>query len=368
MIVNDSLIVSFREKVNSNSNFVFQLYHSQDGKNYWNIICSCMDWISVSIRFLSNKFQLNGNIDERAMQFFSIISAVDIAHEAINQLHRVFFKNNGIPFNKQHNIFKGNKLGLDDNSYFKEIRAMFGAHPVNLTHHGNKKWFASWPDEHCQSEDSTFEVRLYSNKVGVEDITFGVNIKDVQAFLIQRYEYLSVLQNEIEQQYEFFCKDLRAQTIELKGSALDDILILESESARRLNNDYYNGVLYELKKVFSISLTEKHLKDEENSFKKDLLKLILELKNNLQNMCFDDLINTKYINPDYSYSDIGYSVSKLFNYNFDKNREPLFEYHMKQLDKYSNERYQFKDTKNPDEVFLKLKLMLYEMNKGQNLN
>ena len=366
MDINDNLIVSFRETVNSNSGFVFHSYHSQDGKNYWNIICSCMDWISVSIRFLSNNFQLNEDIDVRVMQFYSVISAIDIVQEAINQLHRVFFKNHGIPFSKNKEIFKRNKLGLDDNSYFKEIRAMFGAHPVNLTHHGNEKWYASWPYDHYKSEDSTFELRLYSNKVGIEDITFGVNINDLESFLIQRYEYLSVLEKEIGHQYVSFCKDLAAQPIKLKGSALDDILILETESERRINNDYYNGILYELKKVFTTTLIEKHLKDEEEEFKENLQKLIKELHDNLQKMCFTDLENNKYIDPDYSYSDIGYSVSKLFNYEFDRNREPLYDYHMKELDKYSNDRYEFKQTKNPDQVFLKLKMMLYRMNEEQN--
>lgn len=366
MNVNDNLIVNFREKVNSNSGFVYHLYHSQDGKNHWNIICSCMDWISVSIRFLSNNFQLNEDIDVRVMQFYSVISSIDIVHEAINQLHRVFFKDHGVPFSKNEEIFRGNKLGVDDNSYFKEIRAMFGAHPVNLTHHGNEKWYASWPYDHYKSEDSTFELRLYSNKVGVNDITFGVNINDLELFLIQRYEYLSVLAAEIGCQYESFCKELAVQPINLKGSALDDILTLETESERRLNNDYYNDILYELKKVFTITLIEKHLKDEEEEFKENLQNLIKELHENLQKMRFQALENDKFIDPDYSYSDIGYSVSKLFNYEFDRDKEPLFDYHMEELDKYSNNRYEFKKTINPDQVFLKLKMMLYRMNEEQN--
>ena len=52
--VNDEKISDFRELVNSNSSFVCNIYHNKDGKNYWNIICSCMDWLTVSIRYLQN--------------------------------------------------------------------------------------------------------------------------------------------------------------------------------------------------------------------------------------------------------------------------------------------------------------------------
>lgn len=197
MNVNDNLIVKFRDTVNSNSDFVLHSYQSRDGKNHWNIICSCMDWISVSIRFLSKNISLDEDIDVRVMQFFSIISAVDIVYEAINQLHRVIFINNTIPYHQNIEIFQNNKLGLDDNSYFKELRAMFGAHPVNLKHRNNEKWYASWPYDHYKSEDSTFELRLYSNKVGVDDITFGVNINDIEKFLKQRYEYLGLPEEQL---------------------------------------------------------------------------------------------------------------------------------------------------------------------------
>jgi hypothetical protein len=361
MDLTDKLIDDFRETVNSNSGFVFHYYHSKEEKNYFHIVCSCMDWISVAIRFLSKDITPDVNVDVRVMQFFSVISAIDIVFESIVQLHRVIFQNNKIPFKGIHEIFKGNQLDLDDNDYFKEVRAMFGAHPVNLNGQGDQKWFASWPYDHLTTDKTTFELRLYSNKVGVNDLTFGLHINQLQDFLLQRYNYLTELKKEIIRQYDSFCKDMASQQIEFSDSPYELILILEKESAKRLNNEYYNGVIYELKKVFSTTLNENHLSAEETEYKIILHQLINELHQKLQAMFFTDLKFYKYLNPDYSYPDIGYSVSKLFTYEFKREQEPLFDFHMKELDKYSSGQYGFSKTRNPDQIFLKLKMMLFKM-------
>ena len=54
IVIKDEKISDFRDLVNSNSNFVYKKYSDNNGKNHWNLICSCMDWISVSISFLQN--------------------------------------------------------------------------------------------------------------------------------------------------------------------------------------------------------------------------------------------------------------------------------------------------------------------------
>lgn len=362
MNINDELIKKFRETVNKNSGFVYETYHDQNGKNLWNIICSCMDWISVSVRFLSENIELDKNIDVRVMQFFSIISAIDIVFEGITQLHRTIFKNNNIPFSGQSIVFDGNYLKLDDNKYFKEVRAMFGAHPVNLNNN-DEKWYASWPYDQYTSSDSTFELRIYSNKVNVKDRTIGIKIENLEKFLIIRYEYLNVLEKELHKQYINYCNELVSKEIVLTGQELDDLKILKLESSRRLNNDYYNGIISELIKLFSITLVaeeeKEELKNEEIEYKIKLKLLIDELTRKLQMMEFEELKYEHLLNPDYSYENLGYSISKLYNYDFDRRREPLFDYHMKTLDDFSRNRYGFLKTKDPKIIFLKMKMMLY---------
>jgi hypothetical protein len=61
--INDNKISKFRDLVNSNSGYVCNTFCEKNGKNQWNVICSCMDWLTVSIRYLQNMPELDKNID-----------------------------------------------------------------------------------------------------------------------------------------------------------------------------------------------------------------------------------------------------------------------------------------------------------------
>ena len=89
-VFDDKKIEDFRDFINSNSKFVQKRYENNNNKNQWNIICSCMDWISVSVRYLQKLSISDESIDVRVMQVFSLISSVDIVFESITQLHRIF--------------------------------------------------------------------------------------------------------------------------------------------------------------------------------------------------------------------------------------------------------------------------------------
>ncbi len=240
MNINTSLIGSFREKVNSNSNFILNAYRNKSKKDQWSIICSCMDWITVSARFLSSKTHFDDDIDLRVMELFSVISAVDIVLESINQLHRVFFNTTGTPFQSESIIFKNNQLNLSDNEYFKELRAMFGAHPVNLSHKNGKRWYASWPNKPFSSNQNIFEIRLYSNEIDVPDLHFGINITEIESFAVKHYEYLNVLIDEIDNQFALYCAKYRNIEIPSQSSPLQMLNMLKIESQTRFNNDYYH--------------------------------------------------------------------------------------------------------------------------------
>jgi len=98
--------------------------------------------------------------------------------------------------------------------------------------------------------------------------------------------------------------------------------------------------------------------DKENDYKGILVKLITEIKRNLQNMELIDLENDTLLNPDYP-SEIHYPVSKLFSCDFDSSRNPLFDDFLKELNEYSNNLFDFNSNQPRDELFLKCKLMLY---------
>ncbi len=233
------LITKFRDKVNSNSYFVLQRYKNVNEKNQWNIICSCMDWISVAIRNLYDMKNDNTNIDVLSMQTYLYISSIDIIFEAIIQLHRVLACDNSIPFKNDNSVFQKNTPfeHMDDNTYFKHIRATFGAHPVNLNDKSGQ-WFASWPYKDSMDEYD-FQVRLYSNKPKQEDITFGIKFNELNNFLNLRYSYLNNLIEMINNQYNNYVLEKKERIISTDKNIIKQLEILLEEGKDRLNNDYY---------------------------------------------------------------------------------------------------------------------------------
>ena len=192
MILDKVLKDEFRELVNKEF-FVLHVYVNEDEKNKWNCICSAMDWIDVSVDFINSpdSFQRNKlNINIDCMYFYTLISSIDILWEAIQQLNRVFFKNNQIPFKGERSCFMNRAFNEDDNKYFKTIRSCFGAHPINLddpnmTNNKKLKRYASWPYSGIAAQ-SDYEVRLYSNQLNEGDIIFGVNVNEIINFPKQR--------------------------------------------------------------------------------------------------------------------------------------------------------------------------------------
>jgi hypothetical protein len=296
------------------------------------------------------------------MELFSVISAIDIIVESVNQLHRVFFNTQEIPFSDEKDIFINNQLGLSDNEYFKELRAMFGAHPVNLKHKNNRHWYASWPHEPFLSSNTLFEIRLYSNEIGIKDLTFSISIIELETFVIKHYNHLILLMKEIDKQVNDYSEEHKNKKIENRNDIHELLSTLKEESIGRFNNDYYNESIKELIMIFNTTISIPELIEEERIYKNELLNVVNEIKSNLQLMEIVDLKTDKILNPNYPYDRLGYSISKLYTYNFDSRKEPLYDSHLKQLDDFSNHIYQFRGTKTKEEIILKLKMMLYRFN------
>jgi len=118
------------------------------------------------------------------MNFYKYVSAIDVVCEGIYQLHRIFMGKESLPFTDDKSIFNNNILNTqNDDEFFKELRACFGAHPVNLKNRKNKneKRFASWSIIGNSSFSKyNCNVILYSNIPEEDDIYLSVNIRQIK--------------------------------------------------------------------------------------------------------------------------------------------------------------------------------------------
>lgn len=306
-------ISNFRNFINGNSHFVLNKYRNIDGKNKWSIICSCIDWTTVAVDYINSVEMKNENENIMSMQVYSIISAYDIIVDSIIQLHRVFFNTKESPFQSDRLVFNEK---LTDEEYFKHIRAVFGAHPVNLsdviTNDGNKKYYASWSTTRGFS-GKDIHVYLYSNLPGETAIEFGINFLDINKFAIKYYNHLNEIIKEITDQYNKFLFEKKGQLIVTQKDTIAQILLLKKENKERINSDYYGYCLDKLEMMFSANCTLDENKAAFSEYLIQLKKVVLEINNNLQDMLDCELKTSNIINPPLP---IGkhYDYEKVFGY------------------------------------------------------
>ena len=197
--LNTGIVDNFRNRVNYAT--VLDKYVNVNGKDHWSIICSAMDWITVAVGGIDcdkNNFRPTGGLDN-SRKMVLLISSIDILLESIAQLHRVCIDENTMPFENDNRIFLNKLIPVkDDNDYFKEIRAIFSAHPVNLKI-GNKKekYCASWSGNMGIGGD--FSVILYKIDLPGEAYgrTFSISLDELFSFAKTRYEYLNEILKQI---------------------------------------------------------------------------------------------------------------------------------------------------------------------------
>tara|TARA_R110001599_G_scaffold353678_1_gene595263 strand:- start:5476 stop:6594 length:1119 start_codon:yes stop_codon:yes gene_type:complete len=354
-VPSDDLIMRFRDKVNQLS-FVFFKYGNVDGQNLWSPICSCMDWISVAIRSLQNPEELSCNIDIRVMQIYSLISQIDIVQEAVVTLYSVFIlpKGRKSPFKGCSKVFKDTE-GRDDDTYFKELRAQFGAHPVNLKG-GSERLYASWPYESLHG-NCDLEVRLYSNLVDKKDRVIKLKVSELIAYLVYRYDYLNVLIEEIDQQYERFKIWCKETPIEKSNDTVEQLDILVQESKKRLNLDFIEGELNTLRMLFSVTCSEHEISEKEKVFKLELKELVAELHSILQFGDFNQEFDCgRILETGTLHSELSYELPKLYSWIYSNANDPLISYYFERLASIDNFGYCFSESDSRSQTLLKLYL------------
>lgn len=304
-----TIITEFRDKANENPMFR-NLYKNIDGKNKWNIICSAMDWISVSSREIKHINLLED--DKKSLDLMQYIITIDILVEAIIQLFRVLYGTNyKYPLHSSNSIFK--QKTISDDRYFKHLRAAFGAHPVNLNsidgiNNKNEKFYASWSSKSFADYRYDYIVYLYSNDPEKEDMyELGINIEDINSYAESRYLLLECLKNKIDSITQSTIKKYIKKDIPTSDDVIEQLSILFDENSRRYG--IYYGYTYELSYIIRVLKVYKELNIDNKVIKTYvdfLMSQISKIKSSIQNV--DNKFKLLKANPK------GYEFEKIYSY------------------------------------------------------
>lgn len=290
--MDSKLIDLFREKVNNNgADLILHRYRNNNGKNQWSIICSAMDWISVVVGEIDVRKLSKKNNNDSSIRVMTFIVCIDVLWEAIQQLHRVLLNTENIPFVNEKSVFQHKKFETTDNKYFKTIRACFATHPVNLKDDfsGEKKVeqrYAGWSGGGFGKGD--FSVILYSNQPDKNPEFLDIYFSELLRFAEQRYAYLSNLMDEIDRQTVDYCNEWKNKRIRRVNSVVEQIEILIHESKVRLDNDYYNFALEELRLIYTVEIHSMQNKKLVEKYRIALIEKVNEIFALLQDMSLKD--------------------------------------------------------------------------------
>lgn len=360
-MLNPKKLYEFRKKVNGHNYFVLFKYGNDEGRNRWNCICACMDWLEVSINNIE-KFKISNNdINKKSMEAFSLLSSVDIICESIIQLHRVLFNTKAEPFKSDKKIFGDKKYFKNDKEYFKHIRAVFGAHPVNLNGVDDIKWFASWPTDHVYLEYD-LAVSLYPSDPNLKSEVFGFKFEDIIRFGKKYYDYLDVLINKIDILYEEFCNQYRNIYVKKTANTVEQIKILIEEVKIRLNNDYIRYALEELEAIYEAFETINDPPVIVKDYINDTKLLVDEIYMSLQSMTFKDLEYNYLINPNFP-NEIHYELFKIFDSLKMHKFDSMYFYNYNKIKKFLKEIIDLDTVEEDNEILLYIYSGLYYYNK-----
>ena len=198
-MMNDRLIKEFRNTVNDNG--CCDYFWDRGQLKFWNCICSAMDWITDAVREINFdiKPECNGHCSSKSIEVMTLIMRVAMIKEAIEQLHRVFFadKDGKKAYRSEdHIVWKNNEFNWSDNQYFENLRACFGAHPVNLKGFfaENERSYAGW----SYSDGGQFAVLVYSNSKEKDHKKIEISMQKLEEYANLRYQHLNDLINCIK--------------------------------------------------------------------------------------------------------------------------------------------------------------------------
>lgn len=313
-----------RDKVNETP-FIRAKYENNDSKDQWSCIVSAMDWLDVGMTNIDSALkELNSSKKlETCLKFYQYICCIDMIWGSICQLHRVFVNKDTKPLNNDSTVFQKKFFDVDDNDYFEEIRACFGAHPAELktkktTGTAQIRKFASWST--AFGTPQTLSVHVYSNIPDATPEKISVTVDELQGFLELRYQYIQTLLDVIDREIESHVQSMKKLVIHKSDSIEEQIEILKCESNKRFGNGFLIDTLEQIEHFLATEFHCTKNQDAIDSFTQRIRSGIVEVYECLQNMTEDSLEIESILMPEYipRGNSFGYDFSKLQSSVFDK--------------------------------------------------
>ena len=203
------------------------------------------------------------------------------------------------------------------------------------------------------------QVTLYSNLIDGKDRIIRLKVEDLLKFSFIRYDYLNSLIYEINLQYQNFISIQQSKKIEKSPEILKQIDILLIENKRRLDFDYIEYELREIRDLFTISILDKNFSEREHSFKKDLEKLLTNIYNHLQNCDFENEIPLfDLLKPSNLYKIDNYVMGKLMSCLLSEHQnDSLIDYYFRKINEIDCWGYNFRADEDRKLTLLKIHLM-----------
>lgn len=336
LILDPKIIKQFRSKVHEHNDFIrlyfvdYKVNNDVGGKDIWSKICSCMDWLTVTVDGIE-KPEINSNMNVTSLNFTHFLVTIDMVIEAVNHLWLSIGQVNDVkqPYLEDRSIFKGEEFDkiYTDEKYFKLIRSWFGIHSVNgnvVNLKGFSKgirFFSSWSSNLLNENE--FSIQLYSNNRKAEKRYGGrksVDIDKLVLFLTLRYNSLNQLMKEIDHLY--FKKKKRLQNTPVQFNRDETVfnqlkMLYEESKERVLTAEYYEYYIQDYLSFLSCNLDE--FEELEKSlvtiYLIDLEPIILIYHKAIQNVEYyeSDVFELLSLRSQ-TYMDNNYDFSKVLEY------------------------------------------------------
>lgn len=254
--LNDDLIEYFNETVLEHD--YLSLRKTFEGKSYnginaWDCICSCMDRIRFTVRYLNDMKLEMSNAYGNAFNFMEFMNNAAVIIDAVDMLARVF----SISMSEEDaecRIF--NQFGDDgkgtDKTYFKFLRSLCVVHPVNTSYHRNyqnEQPFLTCPYIRwnkgvlavMMNDDADLHAKVYDNILNSIGDYIPIYMSQVFEYVKYRYGLITKVAGGIRRYHSSYIEELRKQDIPGRAateSEHDYLARLKAEHIERFGGGY----------------------------------------------------------------------------------------------------------------------------------